>query len=360
MRPLPLFVILALPACDVTLAPDPPAALPYDAQSFAVSGNHTMVLTSTGVESVGSDVPLPTDENGDPIALDVPPSTAIAVGHRHACVVSVTGTVHCWGDQSDGALGPRACNPPQADGGAPDCILGPAIVPSLPPTRAIAAGDDVTCAIISDGDRVVCWGAASRVGGSELPALDPPIPVRLSDGTLLAATRVVIDHGSVCAIDHDAELWCWGDGFGAKPQHQPQHGVVDIAIGTRHRCIIDDTGLSCLGDDRNGEVGDTELARRCNSDQECRIDEPLHIDLDATRVVVGERHTCALTRDSQVWCWGSNEVGQLGRSDAFLVGDKGIALTGVSDLAAGFAHTCAQRGIEVWCWGSTAATGGQP
>ncbi len=38
-----------------------------------------------------------------------------------------------------------------------------------------------------------------------------------------------------------------------------------------------------------------------------------------TRLVAGEQHTCALASDRRVYCWGSNHVGQLGRSDTFAV-----------------------------------------
>ena len=357
---LPLLLLL-LPACDPTIDPDPPTALPYTATAFSVANTHTMIVTPfdpvTGGDNVkvaGTDVPRHVDDNGDPVPLGLPVMTAVAVGRVHACGISATGSVHCWGDQTHAALGMhRVCTPPAAEGGVPDCTLGPAIMPSLPPVRALVAGDDVTCAIMKD-DHVVCWGVPGRTGGSLLPALDPPTPVTLTDGAVLSAARLIASHGSICAIDHDARLWCWGDGFATLPQLQPQRGVTDIALGRRHRCIIDEDGLSCWGDDRNGEIGDIEFARACGDD--CQITTPHHIDLDAYRVVVGERHTCALDHAGVVTCWGSNEVGQLGRTDAFLVGDLGFALDTVSDLAAGYAHTCALRnGNAVWCWGSTSA-----
>jgi alpha-tubulin suppressor-like RCC1 family protein len=356
-----LLTILPIAACDATLDPDPPHELPYTTRSFSVAHRHTVIVTefdpmaADNVEFEGSDVPGPRDQDGN-LVLDLPASVDVAVGASHACVISSTGTVHCWGDHTNGALGEsRACTPPETEGGAPNCILGPEMLPSLPPVRDIAAGDDVTCAITMD-DRVVCWGVTSRLGGSRLPALDPPTPVKLPTGESLAAARVVISFGSVCAIARDQVLWCWGDGFGATPQRQPEVGVVDIALGVNHSCIIDADGLHCSGDNRNGQAGDFAAAKRCKQNARCTVDR-VDIDLDATRVVVGERHTCALVRDGSVVCFGSNEVGQLGRDDAFLVGDLGIALDGAVDLQSGYAHVCAQRTDQsLWCWGSTSVS----
>jgi hypothetical protein len=348
-----------LAACS-TPAASLPRELPYDARTFSVANTSTIVVTEfdpTATDNVvfeGSEIPSPQDDAGNPI-LTVPAASDVAVGRKHACIVSPTGSVHCWGDHTDAALGEhRVCTPPEVEGGTVNCILDAAIMPALPPVRELAAGDDVTCAITMD-DRVVCWGVPTRVGGSRLPALDPPTPVLLPDGQPLAATRVIINRGTVCAIDRTQTLWCWGDRFGSSPQRQPQVGVVDVAFGTRHSCIIDADGLRCSGDNRNGQSGDLAHARGCG-DGPCTLGET-SIAIDATRVVVGERHTCALGRDGLVTCFGSNEVGQLGRTDAFLVGDLGVALDDAIDLASGYAHICAQRSDNsVWCWGTTEIT----
>lgn len=359
----PLLLLPLAMGCDDTFDPTPPQELPYDVRTFSIASNRTLIVTAydeqlpNNLEARGAEVPAPHDpDTGEVAPLDLPPVSDVAVGRRHACVVSPTGSVHCWGDHEHGALGSqRVCKPPAAEGGSPDCILGVGIMPSLPPVRELAAGDDVTCAITRE-DRVVCWGRPGpQLGGSVVPALDPPTPVAIAPEVPLAAARVIVARGTVCAIDHDATLWCWGTGFGATPQRQPYTGVVDVALGTRHSCVIDARGLTCWGDNRNAQVGDAAAARRCPLEAPCTIDEPYLVPLDAVRVVVGERHTCALLAGGGVACFGSNEVGQLGRTDAFLVGDIGIALPGtVVELAAGYAHTCAlASGGRAWCWGST-------
>lgn len=350
-------VPLALAACG-SLDPAPPHAIANANGGFSASYDHTAVVTTPdpalpdNVTFEGEEIPAPVGE-GDVSLLDLPLAVDVALGRRHGCVLSPTGSVHCWGDHEGGALGEgRACLPPEVEGGTPDCVLNAQIMGTLPPARAIAAGDDVTCAITEADDRVVCWGTNARTGGSRLPALDPPTPVMLPGGAPLAAARVIIQEGTVCAIDHAQALWCWGDRFGALPRQQPQTGVVDVAFGRRHSCIIDAGGLRCTGENRNGQLGDVEHARRCG-DGPCVL-EDVRLDLDATRVVVGERHTCVLDRERRVSCFGSNEVGQLGRDDAFLVGAPGVVLEGVTELQSGHTHVCArQLDRTVWCWGAT-------
>ena len=240
---------LLLSAC---VEPSPtPRELPWSAHAIAASSRHTLVLTDRDemleagtVETDGDPVPLPVDPATDTeISLVLPIATAIAVGTQHACVISAT-QVLCWGEDNHGALGAhRACSTPST------CVLGPEVMPTLPPIRAIAAGDDVTCATTMD-DEVLCWGEAAggRLGGSIVSALDPPVPVMLSPGKPLHVARVMIRDATVCAIDRSQQGWCW---------------------------------------------------------------------------VVGGRHTCALDDLGNVWCWGDNEDGQLARTDAFLVGDRG-------------------------------------
>jgi alpha-tubulin suppressor-like RCC1 family protein len=365
-----LSLLLALAACDPTLEPDPPALISGNTRAFSIGYGHILVATEGDkvtpgeLLSLGTEVPAPsTDANGDGTrdALVLPAIADVAAGLRHACVLSTTGTVHCWGDQTGGSLGAhRPCDPPPAAGGMPSCILGPDRGPALPPVRELTAGDDVTCATIRDGDAVICWGARGRSGGSTTPVLDPPTPVKLPDGATLSAARMIAQGGAMCAIDHDAAMWCWGDGFGELPERQPEAGVIDVSIGPLHGCTIDAEGLRCWGDNRNGQAGDFAAAKACSTRAPCTLDAPYPIDLDATRVVAGTRHTCVLGRDGKVTCFGSNEVGQLGRDDAFLVGDRGsvlaggFVLDGVTELAGEGTRTCALRGgRELWCWGAS-------
>src|SRR5688572_14814117 len=69
----------------------------------------------------------------------------------------------------------------------------------------------------------------------------------------------------------------------------------------------------------------------------------------------GRDHTCAVRTDGTVWCWGSNQSGQLG--DNTLI-DRlvPVQVQGLADIKAvdgGGTHSCALSNTgEVRCWGS--------
>lgn len=80
------------------------------------------------------------------------------------------------------------------------------------------------------------------------------------------------------------------------------------------------------------------------------------------RVLAGRAHTCALTGDGRVRCWGDNTYGQLGYGDSVNVGDSVLRLPyaagdvplgePVKQLAVGDDHTCALTlAGAVYCWG---------
>src|SRR5260370_19374651 len=63
-----------------------------------------------------------------------------------------------------------------------------------------------------------------------------------------------------------------------------------------------------------------------------------------TAIAAGGRHTCALSAEGRVWCWGANDDGQLGnktkKTSLLPVGVDGLA-GGMAAIAAGDGHTCA-------------------
>jgi alpha-tubulin suppressor-like RCC1 family protein len=82
----------------------------------------------------------------------------------------------------------------------------------------------------------------------------------------------------------------------------------------------------------------------------------------ARDVAAGLAHTCAVTADLSLVCWGANDAGQLGNgttaASPTTTPTPVAGLAGVASVAAGGAHTCA-RLVDgtVSCWG--ADTSGQ-
>ena len=71
----------------------------------------------------------------------------------------------------------------------------------------------------------------------------------------------------------------------------------------RHMAITDDGALWGWGDNRNGQIGDTNARYH---------DTPVHVMDDVIAVSAGRVHTMAITLDGVLWAWGDNRIGQFG------------------------------------------------
>jgi hypothetical protein len=74
---------------------------------------------------------------------------------------------------------------------------------------------------------------------------------------------------------------------------------------------------------------------------------------EAVQIAAGRSHTCALTTDGRIWCWGGNYSGQLGAGgwEASLAREV-AGLAGLQSIGVGSSHTCAVTDDgEVRCWG---------
>ncbi|HYH35006.1 MAG TPA: endonuclease/exonuclease/phosphatase family protein [Nocardioides sp.] len=73
------------------------------------------------------------------------------------------------------------------------------------------------------------------------------------------------------------------------------------------------------------------------------------------RLTAGGEHTCSLRAGDSLWCWGSNEHGQLGTGVSGTGPASPVRVGSASDwssVVAGGAHTCGTRGTgQLFCWG---------
>ncbi len=76
-------------------------------------------------------------------------------------------------------------------------------------------------------------------------------------------------------------------------------------------------------------------------------------------VTTGDTHACALADDGRVFCWGSNDEGQLGDGTLEYRDYATLPVVGIDDaraIAAGIRFSCAVRSDgSVWCWGEDPA-----
>lgn len=258
-------------------------------------------------------------------------------------------------EQSDQCVTPTPPPDPVPDGGE-DADAGE---PEPTVATAISGGSDHACALTEEG-AVQCWGGnfSGQLGTNDLSRARPAVVAGL-EGPVSA-----VDAGGdqSCALI-SGRVWCWGDneygllgddtlGSRSTPAEVPNLSadVVTVAMGGSRACVIlDNGGVQCWGENSEGGLGDGT-----NVDSRLPVNV-VDLDVEVTAIATGGLHTCALTVDGAVKCWGENLFGQLGNGSTSLRSLTPVdveGLTGVVALHATGATTCALTDApSVWCWG---------
>jgi alpha-tubulin suppressor-like RCC1 family protein len=172
----------------------------------------------------------------------------------------------------------------------------------------------------------------------------PPEPVQPVSGPVPGGGMLLLAVGGseTCVESKTGEVWCWGANDGIARQPIPPSAAkgpdLQLAVHLLGVCTVDRAHV---------------LRCRLRSTATNAIPRAPWLELPATaRVVLGERHGCAVRDDASLWCFGANEVGQLGATTALGSQMPVKALERVKDVAVGATHTCALlESGRVSCWG---------
>jgi alpha-tubulin suppressor-like RCC1 family protein len=237
------------------------------------------------------------------------------------------------------------------------------VVPSTTPSsaRRISIGFAVVCAAI--GALLAFSGPATATSRSSLLAGSPSTP---ASSTSAADATVAAGGFHTCAITGAGGVKCWGGNFNGQlgDDQNCGHiclasvdvaglttGVTAVAAGETHTCALtSEGGLKCWGYNGTGALGDGTT-----TDRHTPIDVS-GLTSSVVSIAAGRAHTCALTSAGGVKCWGWNISGQLGdgttTSSATPVDVSGLS-TGVIAIAAGDTYTCALTSAGgIKCWGN--------
>ena len=135
-----------------------------------------------------------------------------------------------------------------------------------------------------------------------------------------------------------------------EPPPPPPLPIVFASAGVAHSCALTAAGAPyCWGLGLSGQLG-ADSVRNSLLPVAVRAD-----GLVFSQIAVGFEHTCAGTTDGRVFCWGSNERGQLGTDD-YVTRTRpariGLPTLLVQQVASGGYHNCVVRiDRRVLCWG---------
>lgn len=154
----------------------------------------------------------------------------------------------------------------------------------------------------------------------------------------------------------------------AAPVHAAR--ALEIAAGGNSACaVLENRGVYCWGSNRNRLLGVSNMDHSGQTwlierDDLSALNDVHGLSMAQTVEGSGEdggMHACAVSMQGEAWCWGRRSSGRLGspgnnNQDQALATrvawNNGTAFTGVMQVAAGGAHTCALRDDgRVYCWG---------
>lgn len=286
-------------------------------------------------------------------------------GEAHACALADMGKTYCWGRNDTGQLG---------TGDTRD-RLSPAAVVADSGLASLAAGNSHTCGV-SNG-AAYCWGsnANGQLGTGTVGGFST-VPVPVAGGHTFYVLAAGASH--TCGITYKpgpraphGQVYCWGRndkgqlGDGTTIDRAvptliasvPEDTLfVEVSAGAEHTCatierpppsfdIVPPAGglyqIYCWGSNDSGQLGSAPDAYRATPVLVLHSTNYFRFPLN---VASGGRHTCVIWWSAaDVECWGSNTAGQLGTGSpsGFWKG-----------LSSGGEHTCALTTVHAYCWGS--------
>ena len=259
--------------------------------------------------------PPPPPEEPLPPMTPSPSFRDVSAGNGHSCGVTESAELFCCGRNDQGQVG---------DSGSTERTLPVAVGEGMK-WRTVSAGGSHSCALTTDGD-AYCWGSSvnGQLGSDTLGIVSQPY--RVQKAPPFAKISTGEDHS--CAITTEGKLYCWGENqhgelglsvfskYSPAVQLAPQLTWSFVSAGPHDSCGITTEGkLYCWGLDNGGALG-VEAGDPCEMDgapEQCAL--PLRQPMDSQRftaVATGVNHSCAINTEGVLYCWGSNDRGQLG------------------------------------------------
>lgn len=291
--------------------------------SLSCWGSGSWGMLGDGMDGQG----IPPHLTAIPVTVGSGHFVDVAIGAKSSCALDVSGAVYCAGDNYFKQLGVDTVTSICEEPGAPEYSASCSntfirVSGSTTFSRIFAAGYR-TCGLTPSRE-AYCWGMS-------LAYFEPPTnstPTLVPEGIQFATITGGSSH--MCGLTPAGIAYCWGTGgfgqlgTGAQAAESVPTRVATlltfshIAAGGSHTCAVTMTGdVYCWGSNTDFELGST-TSETCNGNSSYTIvcsTLPVAVSglPKVMEVAVGQQHSCALTVDGAVYCWGNGERGQLGQ-----------------------------------------------
>jgi alpha-tubulin suppressor-like RCC1 family protein len=337
-------------------------------QDFTCGVTPANTLYCWGRNSAGALGNGTTTNSTTPVPVTLPTGVlfdSVSAGQDHACGLSTTGTVYCWGGNASGQLGTGNTNPQTV----PTLVSAPGVT-----FVSVSAAAQFTCALTTGTFATVdCWGlnSSGQLGNATNAGLTTPNPTPLEVTQAGGPFRAVsATQGHACGVfsgGADGTVVCWGlndagqlgRGGGTFPPFTEVPAAITGSVryaavsgGFRFTCGIESgtATVDCWGLNDVGQLGTATLDPTQQS-------VPLAVtgSLTFIQLSTGSGLACGVATGGQGYCWGSNAAGQLGNGGAVSSTPQPQAVSGgltFGMIDAGYFHACGvTTGNVAWCWG---------
>lgn len=253
---------------------------------------------------------------------------SITAGAVHACALRSIGTIYCWGGNGEAQIGSMNTF---------DSVTLPTQVSGISDASSIDAGDTHTCAVHSDGT-VSCWGS-NYFGqlGNGTSGVDKISyqPVKVHGLTDVTGVTAGLFHSCALHINGTVSCWGWnaagqlGNGIRNEPPHYgsinwedeqspiPVQAVgisdaIALSAGDDFTCALLSSGtVSCWG---SQGMFETRIRGGIIWEESIWLGTPKIINdlIGIVGIVSQAKNTCAQNMNSEIFCWGNDQYGQLG------------------------------------------------
>ncbi len=263
------------------------------------------------------------------------PAVQLAGGFQHSCALLDNSELWCWGNGNEGQLGRD--DDYGGEAALETDALTPERV-SLPDGSQdgwsfVDTGEGHTCALRLDGS-LWCWGRNSqRQLGFASAEAQVRAPARVAPDTDWQSVNAAQNY--TCALRVDGSLWCWGFNMGFMSQSGNPFGLscevpddclqldqptrildgewLSFSTNMFHTCAMDrDAQLWCWGRNHEGQLGMENFPDPQDPDGQLLVHLRTLVATDVELFDLGRFTTCVATRGGGLSCVGKNDRGQLG------------------------------------------------